>query len=155
MNKTIRLILALAVVMLATSACKTKQKVAEIPAGAKVTASAPKAVTTPVVTTPVVTTPAVSNEKEVVRNENFSLVDGEKDALKNKYHVVVGSFTKQTNAQGLQKTLIAEGNRALIVLNEKGMYRVLIASFNDYNEAHARIKEIVNRFADAWVLVQK
>jgi len=155
MNKTIRLILALAVVMLATSACKTKQKVAEIPAGAKVTASAPKAVTTPVVTTPVVTTPVVSNEKEVVRNENFSLVDGEKDALKNKYHVVVGSFTKQTNAQGLQKTLIAEGNRALIVLNEKGMYRVLIASFNDYNEAHARIKEIVNRFADAWVLVQK
>jgi len=150
MNKTIRLILALAVVMLATSACKTKQKVAEIPAGAKVTASAPKAVTTPVVTTP-----AVSNEKEVVRNENFSLVDGEKDALKNKYHVVVGSFTKQTNAQGLQKTLIAEGNRALIVLNENGMYRVLIASFNDYNEAHARIKEIVNRFADAWVLVQK
>lgn len=155
MNKTIRLILALAVVMLATSACKTKQKVAEIPAGAKVTASAPKAVTTPVVTTPVVTTPVVNNEKEVVRNENFSLVDGEKDALKNKYHVVVGSFTKQTNAQGLQKTLIAEGNRALIVLNEKGMYRVLIASFNDYNEAHARIKEIVNRFADAWVLVQK
>jgi len=155
MNKTIRLILALAVVMLATSACKTKQKVAEIPAGAKVTASAPKAVTTPVVTTPVVTTPVVSNEKEVVRNENFSLVDGEKDALKNKYHVVVGSFTKQTNAQGLQKTLIAEGNRALIVLNEKGMYRVLIASFNDYNEAHARIKEIANRFADAWVLVQK
>ncbi len=155
MNKTIRLILALAVVMLATSACKTKQKVAEIPAGAKVTVSAPKAVTTPVVTTPVVTTPAVSNEKEVVRNENFSLVDGEKDALKNKYHVVVGSFTKQPNAQGLQKTLIAEGNRALIVLNEKGMYRVLIASFNDYNEAHARIKEIVNRFADAWVLVQK
>jgi len=150
MNKTIRLILALAVVMLATSACKTKQKVTEIPAGAKVTASAPKTVTVPVTTTP-----AVSNEKEVVRNENFSLVDGEKDALKNKYHVVVGSFTKQTNAQGLQKTLISEGNRALIVLNEKGMYRVLIASFNDYNEAHARIKEIVNRFADAWVLVQK
>jgi len=155
MNKTIRLILALAVVMLATSACKTKQKVVEIPAGAKVTATAPKAETAPVTTTAKPAAPAVSNEKEVVRNENFSLVDGEKDALKNKYHVVVGSFTKQTNAQGLQKTLIAEGNRALIVLNEKGMYRVLIASFNDYNEAHARIKEIVNRFADAWVLVQK
>ena len=155
MNKTIRLILALAVVMLATSACKTKQKVVEIPAGAKVTATAPKAETAPVTTTAKPAAPAVSNEKEVVRNENFSLVDGEKDALKNKYHVVVGSFTKQTNAQGLQKTLIAEGNRALIVLNEKGWYRVLIASFNDYNEAHARIKEIANRFADAWVLVQK
>lgn len=156
MNKTIRLILALAVVMLATSACKTKQKVAEIPAGAKITASvptpAPSTVTTPQA---VVTEPATVNEPEVVRNENFTLVDGEKDALNNKYHVVVGSFGKQSNAQGLQKTLTAEGNRALIVINEKGMYRVLIASFNDYNQAHAKIKEIANRFADAWVLVKK
>ena len=150
MNKTIKLILALAVVMMATSACKTKQKVTAIPAGAKITAAAPKAA--PLAAT--VATPEVK-EAEVVRNENFSLVDGEKDALKYKYHVVVGSFTKQTNAQGLQKTLNAQGNKAIIVLNEKGMYRVLIASFNDYVQAHVKIKAIFNDFADAWVLVQK
>ena len=150
MKKTMKLILALAVIMVATSACKTKQKVTEIPAGAKIVAAAPK----PSTLASTVTKPEVK-EPEVVRNENFSLVDGEKDALKFKYHVVVGSFTKQANAQGLQKTLNAEGNKAIIVINEKGMYRVLIASFNDYNQAHVKIKEIANRFADAWVLVQK
>jgi cell division protein FtsN len=151
MKKTIQLILVVAVVLFATSACKSKQKITEIPAGAKKTATAPK----PVTPAPVVAAPVKVSEPEVVRNENFSLVDGEKDALKFKYHVVVGSFTKQVNAQGLQKTLNSEGNKALIVINEKGMYRVLIASFNDYNQAHVKIKEIANRFADAWVLVQK
>jgi cell division protein FtsN len=157
MNKTIRLILALGIVLVATSSCKTKQKVTEIPAGAKITAEtpAPKPATQSLASTESVTSNEVSSGNEVVRNENFSLVDGEKDALKNKYHVVVGSFSKQTNAQGLQKSLISEGNKALIVLNEKGMYRVLIASFNDYNQAHAKIKDIAGRFGDAWVLVKK
>ncbi len=154
MKKTIRLMLALAVVVLATSACKSTQKITEIPAGAKKTAVAPKPVTPAPPPAALATTKTVV-EPEVVRNENFSLVDGEKDALKNKYHVVVGSFKGQDNAQGLQKTLNSEGNKALIVINEKGMYRVLIASFNDYKEAHVKIKEIAGRFADAWVLVQK
>jgi prophage antirepressor-like protein len=51
--------------------------------------------------------------------------------------------------------LKSEGNKALVVINEKGMYRVLIASYNDYDQAHVRIKQISNRFPDAWVLVQK
>jgi cell division protein FtsN len=158
MNKTIRLTLALAVVMLAVSSCKTKQKIAEIPAGANIEATTPKTT----VTTPSVApnddkavTNQVTTGPEVTRNENFSLVDGDKDALTYKYYVVVGSFTKQTNAKGLQTSLINEGNKAIIVVNEKEMYRVLISSFNDYNLAHARIREISSRFPDAWVLVQK
>jgi len=154
MNKTIRLTLALAVVMLATSACKTKQKIAEIPAGANIEAAAPKTVVTPPRETPP-QAPSEVRDPEVTRNENFSLVDGDKDALKYKYYVVVGSFTKQDNAKGLKSSLIGEGNKAIVVVNEKGMFRVLINSFNDYNMAHARIREISNRFPDAWVLVQK
>jgi len=152
MNKSIRLIIVLGLVMIAASACKTKQKVAQIPAGANVEATAPVAVVTP----PVVNYPAAS-ETEVTRNENFSLADGETntDAMKFKYHVVVGSFKNQANAKGLQSTLNAEGNRAVIVVNQQAMFRVLIASFNDYNQAKARIKEIATRFPDAWVLVQK
>ncbi|MDR3653499.1 MAG: SPOR domain-containing protein [Paludibacter sp.] len=156
MNKTVKLFLALAIVMMATSACKTKQKIAEIPAGANIKATSP--------TTSNVQTPAApsyseqqtsENTPEVTRNENFSLVEGSSDALKSKYHVVVGSFSKQTNAKGLKSSLISEGNDALIVVNQKGMYRVLISSYNDYNQAHAKIKQIANRFPDAWVLVQK
>lgn len=168
MNKTFRLIIALSVIMMATTACKTKQKVTKIPSGANIEASAPKVAVTPSteVSTPIsivessistATSNATSTVTEVVRNENFSLAAGETntDILKYKYHVVVGSFGDQANAKRLQTTLNNEGNKAAIVVNEKGMFRVLIASFNDYNEAHARIKEIAARFADAWVLVQK
>ena len=93
----------------------------------------------------------------MTRNENFKLAEGESntDALKFKYHVVVGSFSKKENAKGLQTTLNAEGNKAIVVVNEQAMFRVLIASFNDYNQAHARIKEIETRFPGSWVLVQK
>ena len=154
MNKTLRLLFVLATVIMATSACKTKQKIAEIPAGANIEAKLP------VTTTPPPTTQAVETvvtEAEVTRNENFTLAEGETntDALKFKYHVVVGSFKSQGNAKGLQTTLNAEGNKAIIVINQQAMYRVLIASFNEYSQAKTRIKEINARFPDAWVLVQK
>ena len=159
MNKTIRLTLALAVVMLATSACKTKQKIAEIPAGANAEATAPRSVVTrPTQTvTPPVENRVVSSDTEVTRNENFSLAEGEtnSDALKYKYHVVVGSFTKQDNAKGLKNKLVNEGNKAIVVVNANGMFRVLMTSVNDYQKAHAFIKNISTRFPDAWVLVQK
>ncbi len=154
MNKTIRFFLALAIVAMTGTACKSKQKVAEIK-GADIPATT--TTTTPTVTTPVVnTTPeVVSSEAEVTRNETFSLSDGDAAALKFRYHVVVGSFKSQTNAKGLQSTLLSEGNQAIIVINEQGWYRVLIASFNEYSQARSKINEIKTRFADAWVLVQK
>lgn len=153
MNKTIRFFLALAIVAMTGTACKSKQKVAEIK-GADIPATT---ATTPTVTTPVVnTTPeVVSSEAEVTRNETFSLSDGDAAALKFRYHVVVGSFKSQTNAKGLQSTLLSEGNQAIIVINEQGWYRVLIASFNEYSQARSKINQIKTRFADAWVLVQK
>lgn len=153
MNKTIRLILALAIVAMAGTACKSKQKVAEI-TGANIVVGS--TTTTPTVTTPAkTTTTTVSNEPEVTRNESFTLSEGDASALNNKYHVVVGSFKSQVNAKGLQTTLKNEGNKALVVVNEQGMFRVLIASYNEYSQARARINEIKERFADAWVLVQK
>ena len=160
MKSKIRLIIALGIVVMATSACKTKQKVAQIPAGANIEA------TTPVVVNPTPTENEVSSAPqavpsysgaEVTRNENFSLAEGEtnSDVLKYKYHVVVGSFTSQTNAKELRSKLNLEGNKALVVLNAGGWFRVLIASFNEYPQARARITQITNRFPDAWVLVRK
>ena len=157
MNNSIRLIIALGFVALVSTSCKTKQKIATIPSGANIEATAPKNVSSTVVepVASTVETPVVY-EKEVTRNESFSVMEGQNaDFLKFKYHVVVGSFSKQENAKGLQSTLNAEGNKSNIVINEKGMYRLLISSYNDYNQAHVRIKEINSRFPDAWVLVQK
>ncbi len=160
MNRTFRLIIALAVVMVAFSACKTKQKIVEVPAGANIEATAATATTTTTTTvTPSggVANTANANENEVTRNESFSLADGETntEAFKSKYHVVVGSFSKRENAKGLQSTLNAEGNKSIVVVNELAMFRVLIASFNDYNQARDRIKEIETRFPGSWVLMQK
>lgn len=152
MNKAIRLFLALAVVAMASTACKSKQKVAEI-TGANITVGSTNGSTTTVTPAPV-NEPTVS-ENEVTRNESFTLAEGDASALNSKYHVVVGSFKSQTNAKGLQNTLNSEGNKALVVINEQGMYRVIIASFNEYSQAKNRIAQIQNRFADAWVLVQK
>ncbi len=152
MTKTFKILIAVAVLATSFTACKTKQKVTKIP-GANVEAVAPVASTTTAVQ-PQAAAPA---GPEVTRNEKFSLADGETnvDALKFKYHVVVGSFKSQVNAKGLQNTLKSEGNKALVVVNEQGMFRVLIGSFNEYAQARTRINQISDRFADAWVLVQK
>ncbi len=100
--------------------------------------------------------PAVS-EPEEVRDEKFTLDTEEKntEAIKMKYHVVVGSFKNRDNAKNLQTTLNSEGNDAIIVVNEYNMYRVLIASYNEYIQAREKINQIKSRFPDTWVLVQK
>lgn len=153
MTRTIRIHFLAALIGTTFSACKTKQKVTKIP-GANVEATTTVTTTTPTVKPQAPTAPTGA---EVTRNEKFSLADGETnaDALKFKYHVVVGSFKSQVNAKGLQGTLKGEGNTALVVVNEQGMFRVLIASFNEYAQARARINQISQRFPDAWVLVQK
>lgn len=154
MKKTIQLVLALAIVALVGTSCKSKQKVAEI-TGANVVVGS--TTTSPTVTTPAVSQPesTPTNEPEVTRNEKFSLSDGDANSMNYKYHVVVGSFKNQDNAKNLKATLNNEGNQALVVVNEQGMFRVLIASFDTYAEARAQINAIKERFPDSWVLVQK
>lgn len=151
MTNTIKLFLVLAIVSFVGTSCKSKQKVAQI-SGANVTVAERAPVTTTTTTT--ATAPVVS-ENEVTRNESFSLSDGDSDAMNSKYHVVVGSFKSQSNAKGLKETLNSEGNKAIVVINEQSMYRVIIASYNEYAQARSKINAIKNRFADAWVLVQR
>jgi len=108
---------------------------------------------------PVVQAPAPANPvvvKEIVRTESFKLVANEnnQEAITKKYHVVVGSFASQLNAQNLSSTLKKEGKNPAVVVNENNMYRVIIASYDDYAQATAVKVELQSRFADAWLLVQ-
>ncbi len=145
MTNSIRIFIILAIAGISFTACKSKQSVTAIP-GANVTAKTQ----TPV--QPVNPTTTTSTDQEVTRNETFSAVDGETntDQLKKKFHVIVGSFSKIENAKGLKTQLQSEGNTALIVINEKGMYRVIIASYDEYSGARGKINQINNRFPDAW-----
>jgi cell division protein FtsN len=100
--------------------------------------------------------PAQTPKEEVTRSESFYLAEGENpksDVYKKHYHVVVGSFKSRDNAKGLQSSLNAEGNNATVVVNENGMYRVILVSFDEYLQARACINNIAGRFPDAWVLV--
>ena len=152
MKKILGMFLMAAIVLAGSTSCKSKQKVTEI-SGANVEATAK----TNTAATTASTTATAATETEKTRNEKFSLAEGETNiaAFNSKYHVVVGSFSIQQNAKNLQRTLNSEGNDALVVVNEQGMFRVLIASFNEYTQARERINQINTRFPDAWVLVQK
>ena len=152
MKKIVGMFLMAAIVLTGSTSCKSKQKVTEI-SGANVEATAK----TNTAATTASTTATAATETEKTRNEKFSLAEGETNtaAFNSKYHVVVGSFSIQQNAKNLQRTLNSEGNNALVVVNEQGMFRVLIASFNEYSQARDRINQINTRFPDAWVLVQK
>ena len=152
MKKIVGMFLMAAIVLTGSTSCKSKQKVTEI-SGANVEATAK----TNTAATTASTTATAATETEKTRNEKFSLAEGETNiaAFNSKYHVLVGSFSIQQNAKNLQRTLNSEGNNALVVVNEQGMFRVLIASFNEYTQARERINQINTRFPDAWVLVQK
>ena len=152
MKKILGMFLMAAIVLTGSTSCKSKQKVTEI-SGANVEATAK----TNTAATTASTTATAATETEKTRNEKFSMAEGETNtaAFNSKYHVVVGSFSIQQNAKNLQRSLNSEGNNALVVVNEQGMFRVLIASFNEYTQARERINQINTRFPDAWVLVQK
>lgn len=149
MKKIFGFLLMAAIIGFSTTSCKSKQKVVEI-SGSDISATETKPATQPDVVDQV-----ESNERTI--NESFKLADGESnsDAFNRKYHVVVGSFSVQSNAKNLQRTLNNEGNSAIVVVNQQGMYRVLIASYDEYAQARARINQINTRFPDAWVLMQR
>ncbi|MDD4198346.1 MAG: SPOR domain-containing protein [Paludibacter sp.] len=151
MDKTLRLFLFVAVVGMTMISCKSKQKVTEIKS-----ATVPATTVAPVQEAPKSVTP-FSTQPEVTRSESFKLAAGETNsaAMSKKYHVQVGAFSNHDNARNLRAKLEAEGNNALVVENENGMLRVIIASFDEYSDARAKIDQIRSTYPDAWVLVQK
>lgn len=152
MNKKILIICTAAVIGISMISCKSKQLVTEI-SSAHEPATVEASVVEPATATTPATTPA---EREVTRSEAFKLAAGETNsaAMSKKYHVQVGAFTVHENARNLRARLVNEGNDALVVENDRGMLRVIIASYNTYQEARAKINQIRDTYPDAWVLVQ-
>ena len=89
------------------------------------------------VTAPVEIVPAAPVEIGTIREERVQLVSG--DGLK-AYSVVCGSFGVKANADGLKAKLDNDGYSAKVVFNAEanngqGMYRVIVASFDDRMQA--------------------
>ena len=111
----------------------------------------PTFVPAPVVVVP---TPEVEVEKEVTRAEKFEVVEGQTNVVLKKYHVVIGSFGNKDNALRLQAEMRL-GYEPILVQNDKGMYRVLLMTYDTYKEAKVKIAEIKDKFPDAWVLIRE
>ncbi|MDO4190739.1 MAG: SPOR domain-containing protein [Bacteroidales bacterium] len=94
-----------------------------------------------------------NTEAENVRTEKYSVVTGDESLLKH-YNVVVGSFKSQDNALRLHQSL-QSNYRPLVVMNENGMYRVVISTHDTYTEAKSQINNIKATYPDAWVLVRQ
>lgn len=98
--------------------------------------------------------PKVEEEKEVTRAEKFEVIEEQKDVVVlKKYHVVIGSFGNKDNALRLQAQMKPQ-YEPIIVRNEKGMYRVLLMTYDTYKEAKTKIEEVRAQFPDAWVLIK-
>ncbi|MFC2719640.1 MAG: SPOR domain-containing protein [Bacteroidota bacterium] len=89
-----------------------------------------------------------------VRQEKFRL-DFDDDASRiSVFNVVIGSFSNRQNAINLKNAQMPDYN-PIIVVNEKGMFRVILISYKTYEQAKEKISKIVDRFPDAWVLIQE
>lgn len=107
----------------------------------------------------VIYTPPVQEEVAVytpTQTEKITAVNTEDaDGLK-KYSVVIYSFRNKTNANAAKEEMVKHGYRVIIAQNEDGMYRVIVASYDDKASAVAKRDEVkakyAPRFDDIWIL---
>ena len=72
------------------------------------------------------------------------------------FSVVVGSFSVKANAEGLQSQLNNAGKNAQIVYNsERGLYRVVAATFATKTEAASSRDQLIGQYPGAWLLYKK
>lgn len=109
------------------------------------------AVVTPVVEKPATENVVVDNSDNVpVRQGNYSVISGA--GLKN-FSVVVGSYSVQANAEGMQGQLKDKGYAAQIAFDSATrMYRVVATTFDSKSEAIQSRTQLRAQYPDAWLL---
>ncbi|MDR1720470.1 MAG: SPOR domain-containing protein [Dysgonamonadaceae bacterium] len=105
---------------------------------------------------PTTTTTTPVNTEVTIQKEKITSVDGSE--LK-KFSVVIGSYMSKTNASSLKERMQAEGYDAILAKNEKDMYRVIIATFDNKQSAanerdafKAKKRNEDPDFQKAWIL---
>jgi hypothetical protein len=136
--------IVLFVIILMSVGCKT-QKIAPKPVPVK---------------SETVVAPAV-NAKPIVRSaeERITAADGEaKDLGSKKFYIILGSYKMYDGAQKFKKQLMAEDFFPGILINEEGLFRISVNSYDDEATARSRIAEIRQKFPkynDLWLLIKK
>ena len=96
-------------------------------------------------------TVVVDNTDNVpVRQGKYSVINGA--GLKS-FSVVVGSFSVQANAEGMQGQLNNKGYAAQVAYDSATrMYRVVATTFDTKNEAVQSRNQLRSQYPDAWLL---
>lgn len=93
------------------------------------------------------------------KEERVTAANGEaKDYGSKKFYIILGSFGVYENAQKFKKQLMAEDFFPGILVNEAGLYRVSVNSFDDEGAARRRVGELRQKFPqynDLWLLIKK
>ncbi len=93
------------------------------------------------------------------KEERITAAKGEaSDFGSKRFYIILGSFGVYENAQKFKKQLMAEDFFPGILINEAGLYRVSVNSYDDEGVARARVGEIRQKFpkySDLWLLIKK
>ena len=90
-------------------------------------------------------------EKATIRETNDTYTSGGV-AVQQQYHVVVGSFQSEVNAQNLQITLQKQGFNAMVAVNQNGLFRVFMYSADTEVEIRKALAKARVTYPDAWML---
>jgi cell division septation protein DedD len=81
-----------------------------------------------------------------VRKEKVEPVYANDAAGLKRYSVVIASLSVKLNAESLKDRMVNEGYPVILAQNEQGMYRVIVASYDDRQQAVAKREEIINKY---------
>jgi cell division protein FtsN len=100
-------------------------------------------------------TPVAKPAADDFQKEKVTVIEGNNI---HRFNVVIGSFINPTNAKSLRERMERQGYAPVLAQNEKGMYRVIVATFNNRIQAIDERDAIKERFSpefsDAWLLEQ-
>lgn len=158
-----RLILIIAVMGMAFTACKSKKELAQSPYTTDPSAQ-PKVFTVPASNTQPQALPkeepaTTVNEPVSMRKEQVTFTRQE-DKLQNEsnnFFVILGSFSELNNAKNYRESLLGKGFTPIILHSETGYYRVCVNSYQNEQEARSRVSQVRQSFpeyADAWLLIK-
>ena len=138
--------------LLSFSACKSKESAYKKAYDAAKAKEVQDNQTTVEETTPV-TKPTYNVATASVQKEKVTALDG--TGMK-QFNVVIGSFLNKTNAVSLKDRMTKQGFQSFLAQNERGMYRVIVATFSDKAGAVAERERVKEKyypdFQDAWIL---
>ncbi len=82
-----------------------------------------------------------------VRKEKVEAVYPTDAAGLRRYSVVIASLSVKLNAESLKGRMENEGHSVILAQNDQGMYRVIIASYDDRAQAAAKRDEIYRTYS--------